>query len=49
MNEIARKVRAHPTLGEGVQEAIQGLAGHMINLSPAGVGTPAGLRPVRIL
>jgi hypothetical protein len=49
VNEIARKVHAHPTLGEGVQEAIHGLAGHMINLSPARVGTRAGVRPVRIL
>lgn len=49
VNEIARKVHAHPTLGEAVQEAIHGLAGQMINLSPTGVGPRAGVRPVRIL
>ena len=32
VNELARNVHAHPTLGEAVQEAIHGLAGHMINL-----------------
>ena len=32
VHEIARNVHAHPTLGEAVQEAIHGLAGHMINL-----------------
>jgi len=30
--ELARNVHTHPTLSEGVQEAIHGLAGHMINL-----------------
>lgn len=30
--EVARNVHAHPTLGEAVQEAIHGLAGHMINM-----------------
>ncbi|MGY1721846.1 dihydrolipoyl dehydrogenase [Blastococcus sp. SYSU DS0533] len=30
--ELARNVHAHPTLSEGLQEAIHGLAGHMINL-----------------
>ncbi|MBW0106242.1 dihydrolipoyl dehydrogenase [Pseudonocardia sp. KRD291] len=30
--EMARNVHAHPTLSEGLQEAIHGLAGHMINL-----------------
>jgi dihydrolipoamide dehydrogenase len=30
--ELARNVHAHPTLGEALQEAIHGLAGHMINL-----------------
>jgi dihydrolipoamide dehydrogenase len=30
--EVARNVHAHPTLGEGIQEAIHGLAGHMINM-----------------
>ncbi|MCO5571863.1 hypothetical protein L7F22_025611 [Adiantum nelumboides] len=29
--EMARNVHAHPTLSEGLQEAIHGLAGHMIN------------------
>ncbi|TVT53497.1 dihydrolipoyl dehydrogenase [Amycolatopsis rhizosphaerae] len=32
VHEVARNVHAHPTLGEAVQEAIHGLAGHMINL-----------------
>jgi dihydrolipoamide dehydrogenase len=31
-HELARNVHAHPTLSEGLQEAIHGLAGHMINL-----------------
>jgi dihydrolipoamide dehydrogenase len=31
-HEMARNVHAHPTLSEGLQEAIHGLAGHMINL-----------------
>jgi dihydrolipoamide dehydrogenase len=30
--DLARNVHAHPTLGEALQEAIHGLAGHMINL-----------------
>ncbi len=30
--EAARNVHAHPTLSEGLQEAIHGIAGHMINL-----------------
>ena len=30
--ELARNVHAHPTLGEAVQEALHGLAGHMINM-----------------
>ena len=29
--EMARNIHAHPTLGEALQEAIHGLAGHMIN------------------
>ena len=29
--DVTRNVHAHPTLGEAVQEAIHGLAGHMIN------------------
>ena len=31
VNELARNVHTHPTLSEAVQEAIHGLAGHMIN------------------
>ena len=31
-DEIARNVFAHPTLSEAVKEAIEGIAGHMINL-----------------
>jgi dihydrolipoamide dehydrogenase len=31
VNEVARNVHAHPTLGEAVKEAVHGLAGHMIN------------------
>ena len=31
-NELARNVHTHPTLSEALQEAIHGLAGHMINL-----------------
>ena len=30
--ELARNVHAHPTLSEGLQEAIHGLKGHMINI-----------------
>ncbi|GAA1984245.1 dihydrolipoyl dehydrogenase [Isoptericola halotolerans] len=30
-DEVARNVHTHPTLSESVQEAIHGLAGHMIN------------------
>jgi len=30
--ELARNVHAHPTLSEALQEAIHGLAGHMINM-----------------
>ena len=30
--EAARNVHTHPTLSEGLQESIHGLAGHMINL-----------------
>lgn len=32
VHEMARNVHAHPTLSEGLQEAIHGLSGHMINL-----------------
>ncbi|MFC7754630.1 dihydrolipoyl dehydrogenase [Tsukamurella soli] len=32
VNELARNVHTHPTLSEALQEAIHGLAGHMINL-----------------
>lgn len=31
-SDLTRNVHAHPTLGEALQEAIHGLAGHMINL-----------------
>ncbi|GGK51430.1 dihydrolipoyl dehydrogenase [Nocardia camponoti] len=31
VNEMARNVHTHPTLSEAVQEALHGLAGHMIN------------------
>ena len=31
-DEVARNIFAHPTLSEGVKEAVEGLAGHMINL-----------------
>jgi dihydrolipoamide dehydrogenase len=30
--EMARNVFAHPTLSEAVKEAVEGIAGHMINL-----------------
>jgi len=30
-DEVARNVHTHPTLSEAIQEAIHGLAGHMIN------------------
>jgi dihydrolipoamide dehydrogenase len=29
---VARNIFAHPTLGEAVKEAVEGIAGHMINL-----------------
>ncbi|MCK8610117.1 dihydrolipoyl dehydrogenase [Agromyces sp. C10] len=32
IDELIGNVHAHPTLSEGVQEALHGLAGHMINL-----------------
>ena len=31
-DEVARNVFAHPTLSEAMKEAVEGLAGHMINL-----------------
>jgi dihydrolipoamide dehydrogenase len=31
-DEVARNIHAHPTLSESIQEAIHGLAGHMINM-----------------
>ena len=31
VNELTRNVHTHPTLSEALQEAIHGLAGHMIN------------------
>ncbi|MFD7401816.1 dihydrolipoyl dehydrogenase [Streptomyces sp. NPDC059866] len=32
VHEVARNVHGHPTLGEAIQEAVHGLAGHMINM-----------------
>ncbi|MFI1097729.1 dihydrolipoyl dehydrogenase [Streptomyces sp. NPDC020917] len=32
VNELVRNVHSHPTLSEAVQDALHGLAGHMINL-----------------
>ncbi|WP_433334217.1 dihydrolipoyl dehydrogenase [Spirillospora sp. CA-294931] len=32
VNEVARNVHAHPSLGEAMKEAVHGLAGHMINM-----------------
>ncbi|MEU2422111.1 dihydrolipoyl dehydrogenase [Streptomyces sp. NPDC007851] len=32
VHELARNVHAHPTLSEALQDALHGLAGHMINL-----------------
>ncbi|RZB17017.1 dihydrolipoyl dehydrogenase [Streptomyces sp. F001] len=32
VHEVARNVHGHPTLGEALQEAVHGLAGHMINM-----------------
>jgi dihydrolipoamide dehydrogenase len=31
-DEVSRNVFAHPTLGESVKEAVEGIVGHMINL-----------------
>ncbi|WP_299050970.1 dihydrolipoyl dehydrogenase [uncultured Nocardioides sp.] len=31
-DEVSRNIFAHPTLGESVKEAVEGIAGHMINL-----------------
>ncbi|GAA2104596.1 dihydrolipoyl dehydrogenase [Microlunatus panaciterrae] len=31
-HEVARNVHAHPTLSEALKEAVEGVAGHMINL-----------------
>jgi dihydrolipoamide dehydrogenase len=31
-DEVARNIFAHPTLSESVKEAVEGIAGHMINL-----------------
>ncbi|MDO0929416.1 dihydrolipoyl dehydrogenase [Streptomyces sp. TG1A-8] len=31
-DEVARNIFAHPTLSEAVKEAVEGIAGHMINL-----------------
>ena len=32
LDEVSRNVFAHPTLSEAVKEAVEGIAGHMINL-----------------
>ena len=32
VHEVARNIHAHPTLGEAVKEAVEGISGHMINL-----------------
>ena len=32
VHDLVRNVHTHPTLSEAVQEAVHGLAGHMINL-----------------
>ena len=31
-DEVGRTIHAHPTLSEAVKEAVEGIAGHMINL-----------------
>ena len=31
-DEVARNIFAHPTLSEAMKEAVEGIAGHMINL-----------------
>ena len=31
-DEVARVVHAHPTLSEALKEAVEGIAGHMINI-----------------
>ncbi|OYN89273.1 dihydrolipoyl dehydrogenase [Parenemella sanctibonifatiensis] len=31
-DEVARNIHAHPTLSEALKEAVEGIAGHMINL-----------------
>ncbi|MDT1000494.1 dihydrolipoyl dehydrogenase, partial [Pseudomonas aeruginosa] len=31
-DEVARSIHAHPTLSEALKEAVEGIAGHMINL-----------------
>ncbi|MCE1173737.1 MAG: dihydrolipoyl dehydrogenase, partial [Propionibacteriales bacterium] len=31
-DEVARNVHAHPSLSEALKEAVEGIAGHMINL-----------------
>ena len=31
-HEVARNIHAHPTLSEALKEAVEGIAGHMINL-----------------
>ena len=31
-DEVARNIHAHPSLSEALKEAVEGIAGHMINL-----------------
>jgi dihydrolipoamide dehydrogenase len=31
-DEVGRSIHAHPTLSEALKEAVEGIAGHMINL-----------------
>ena len=31
-DEVGRSIHAHPTLSEAIKEAVEGVAGHMINL-----------------
>jgi dihydrolipoamide dehydrogenase len=31
-DEMGRNIHAHPTLSEAIKEAVEGIAGHMINL-----------------
>ena len=31
-DEVSRNIHAHPSLSEAIKEAVEGIAGHMINL-----------------